>query len=235
MAYKSVEMRRGCGWREVGGLYAVSPKGTVGGTITTSCDFVVLQERIPVPNDAPDPGRGFAYVNGRAILESKSGGEWKVTPDWAEAKRIFWLRWGMMRERFNSGVCQGAQNVSDVEDILDNLEWAEGSIEAWPRQTQILITVVDRLRDQYGDCPLVPAIVESRKLRWLGPIHDRPADTLAALWRLGTEISWVCPIPQTVLDTASEIMEAVGAGEDVPLLELLCHKEEEHGSEEPDV
>jgi hypothetical protein len=232
MAYKHVEQKRGCGWRKAGGLYAVGPGGTVGGTTTTDCDFVVLEERIPVPEDAPDPGRGFAYVDGQAIFEGKSGEEWDITPGWATAKKLFWEHWGMGRERFNSGICQGCENISAIEDVLDNLEWAKGSAEAWPRQAQALVRAIDELRNQYGDCPLVPAIVESRKLRWLGPIRNHPADTLAALWRLGTEISWVTPrIPKTIKETIAEIMEAMGAREDMPLLEkLLCHKEENDGS-----
>lgn len=218
MAYKSMEQERGCGWREVGGVYAVSSGGTVGGTIQTDCNFVILPEYIPLPKDVPDPGRGFAYVDGEAILTGKPGEEWRISPPRAELLKLMWNLFGLYEER-----------------RIDDLEWAEGSAERWPDQAQALIGAVEDLREKHGDCPLVPAIMEVRRLRWLGPIHNRPADTLAALWRLITEVSWVGDVPRVMLDTVASIMKAMRAEADVPLLEKFYVETGGSSGNEPDL
>lgn len=212
------EAMRGCGYRKQGGIYAVGNKAAVGGSVPNDCQFVTLKERIPVSKEAPNPGRGFIYVDGEAILSGQPAEEWGITPGWAEALHLMWEMWGLGGKRFDSGLCEGAPGILQVQERLWDLEWAEDSAEAWPRQAQVLIFEVDALRGQYGDCPLVPAIMESRRLRWLGPITNRPADTLATLWRLVTEISWVASVPEVVLSTVADIMQALGAGADVPLL-----------------
>lgn len=225
------EKMRGCGQRKVGGLYAVGNGATVGGNVTNDCRFVRFPEPIPFPKEAPNPGRAFLYVDGQAILEGQPPDTWKLTPGWGEALKLMWELWGMARQRFNCGVCEGLRGSHATHDRLQGLEWAEGSMKSWPNWMETLIRAVEDLREEHGDCPLVPAIMEVRRMMWQGPLRQDPAGTLAYCHRLVTELSWVGPIPRTVVDTMASIMQALGAEADVPLLEKFCveYEEESHG------
>lgn len=226
------EAMRGCGYREAGGIYGVGNGATVGGTVANDCRFVRLDPAIPFPKDAPDPRRGYVYVDGEAILDGQPPDTWKITPGWAEAMKLMWELWGMGRERFDNGLCAGAHGTHQVRDALQALAWAKGSAEAWPSRAHALVRAVEELRQGHGgDCALVPAIMEVRRLMFYGPLRQDPAGTLAALRRLVTELSWVAPLSDVVVATASTIMEAMGAGADVPLLKKFYYKEEEHGRE----
>ena len=215
------EQMRKCGWRKEGGIYIVGNGATVGGSVSNSCRFVRLDPPIPFPKEAPTPGRGFIYVDGEAILEGRPPEEWGITPQRAELLKLSWEIWGLAyEERQRVGICKGAHDLDEIQTCLEGLEWAEGSVERWPNWMETLIRAVEDLREEYGDCPLVPAIMEVRRMMWQGPLRRDPAATLAYCWRLVTELSWVGPIPEIVLDTVASIMQAVGAEADVPLLKF---------------
>lgn len=219
------EQMRKCGWRK-DGLYLMGNGATVGGSIVNDCRFVRL-EPIPFPKEAPNPGRGFVYVDGQAILEGRPPNEWGLSPSKADLLKLSWEIWGLSyEERRGMGVCEEAADLDEIQTCLEGLGWVEGSAEKWPNWMKTLIRVVDVMR-QKGDCPLVPAIMEVRRMMWQGPLRKDPATTLAYCHRLVTELSWVGPIPKIVLDTVAEIMKVLGAGADVPLLEKFCTEYEE--------
>lgn len=218
MAHKSVEGIRGCGWREAGGIYAVGNGAVVGGTVPNTCRFVRLARPIPFPKGAKSPGRGFIYVDGAAILDNRPHDEWGVSPERADLLNLMWRIWGLDHEDRSQGICAEAEALEDLIDSLLQLEWVEGNETEWAGWMTTLLREIKALRKYYGDCPLVPALMEAHKMRWCGPVRKAPGRTLAHCWRLVTALSWWVDIPKTVLDTISSIMVAIGAEADVPLL-----------------
>lgn len=222
MAYRSEEAERGCGWRDSeGGIYVVGNGATVGGTIPCFCRFVMLEQPIPFPKEAKNPGRGFIYVDGDAILNGQPAEKWAISPERADLLKLTWSLWGLdYDERRGHGICADDEESAQIEATLQQLAWVEDtSVESWLTYTKVLLKAVKALRVEHGDCPLIPAIIESRRFLWYGPLRDDPRQTLARLWRLVTELSWATSLPVRVLATVSAVMEAIGAGADVPLLE----------------
>lgn len=226
--------RRECGYRREG-VYLVSADNSTGGpgSIGVSDEAAGLMLlNPPIPVDARTvPPRGYAYVDGEAIVNADPAGPPieapRIAAEIAEARAFCWRVLGMdYSDRVGNGICVADDRIEAVLGRVTSLAWQDH--KRYLRWLAAMSEAVDEARAVCGDVQMLPLIVgvhgayqAVRSEPWseVGSIHGYgltgAGAALGAAWRLLHAARWLADV-KIAQRTAGLLIPACGADADAP-------------------